>query len=262
MPACCLTGRSQLSWFRERFKSININHAYKSIYSVGSYSSFSSFQKVMGDEIGFVTDATTGDPTPSSMFNVSTVSINETFSPLLGVDVTLKNNMTLKAEYRSTRVLSLSMTSVQINETTSKDWVFGMGYKINDFRFTKSRALKAAKSRSKGGSGDDDDDSKSKSTRSTKSKGKTDFAHDLNLRLDVSYRRQAAITRDIATVTSTATSGNTAFKLAFTADYTLSRLLTMSLYYDRQSNTPLLSSGSYPTVTQDFGVSMKFSLTR
>ncbi|MBQ9561035.1 MAG: cell surface protein SprA [Prevotella sp.] len=256
------SGLSQLSWFRERFKSININHAYKSIYSVGSYSSFSSFQKVMGDEIGFVTDATTGDPTPSSMFNVSTVSINETFSPLLGVDVTLKNNMTLKAEYRSTRVLSLSMTSVQINETTSKDWVFGMGYKINDFRFTKSRALKAAKSRSKSGSGNDDDDSKSKSTRSTKSKGKTDFAHDLNLRLDVSYRRQAAITRDIATVTSTATSGNTAFKLAFTADYTLSRLLTMSLYYDRQSNTPLLSSGSYPTVTQDFGVSMKFSLTR
>jgi cell surface protein SprA len=89
-----------------------------------------------------------------------------------------------------------------------------------------------------------------------------DFAHDLNLRLDFSYRRQAAITRDIATVSSTATSGNTAFKLAFVADYTLSRLLTMSLYYDRQSNTPLLSSGSYPTVTQDFGVSMKFSLTR
>jgi cell surface protein SprA len=189
------------------------------------------------------------------------VSINESFSPLLGVDVTLKNNMTLKAEYRTTRVLSLSMTSVQINETTSKDWVFGMGYKINDFRFAKSRALKAAKSKNRSGNGDDDDNN-SKSTKTTKSKGKTDFAHDLNLRLDLSYRRQAAITRDIATVTSTATSGNTAFKLAFTADYTLSRLLTMSLYYDRQSNTPLLSSGSYPTVTQDFGVSMKFSLTR
>ena len=251
------SGLSQLNWFRDRFKSININHGYKSIYSVGSYSSYSSFQKVMGDEIGFITDATTNDPSPSSMFNVSTVSINEAFSPLLGVDVTLKNNMTLKAEYRTTRVLSLSMTSVQINETTSKDWVFGMGYKINDFRFVKSRALKASRSKNKGG---DDDDNKAKTSKSTR--GKTDFAHDLNLRLDFSYRRQAAITRDIATVTSTATSGNTALKLSFTADYTLSRLLTMSIYYDRQSNTPLLSSGSYPTVTQDFGVSMKFSLTR
>ena len=257
------SGLGQLQWFRERFKSVNISHGYKSIYAVGSYSSYSSYQKVMGDEIGFITDATTSNPTPSSMFNVSTVSINEAFSPLIGIDVTLKNNMTFKAEYRTTRVLSLSMTSIQINETTSKDWVFGMGYKINDFRFTRSRALMAAKRRNAQGNGDDDDENNSNNTRKSRtSKGKTDFAHDLNLRLDVSYRRQAAITRDIATVSSTATSGNNAFKLAFVADYTLSRLLTMSLYYDRQSNTPLLSSGSYPTVTQDFGVSMKFSLTR
>jgi cell surface protein SprA len=256
------SGLGQLQWFRERFKSVNINHGYKSIYAVGSYSSYSSYQKVMGDEIGFITDATTSNPTPSSMFNVSTVSINEAFSPLLGIDLTLKNNLTFKAEYRTTRVLSLSMTSVQINETTSKDWVFGMAYKINDFRFTKSRALMAARRKNAKGNGDDDDNNSNNTKKSRTSRGKTDFAHDLNLRLDVSYRRQAAITRDIATVSSTATSGNTAFKLAFVADYSLSRLLTMSLYYDRQSNTPLLSSGSYPTVTQDFGVSMKFSLTR
>ena len=256
------SGLGQLAWFRERFKSVNINHGYKSIYAVGSYSSYSSYQKVMGDEIGFITDATTSNPSPSSMFNVSTVSINEAFSPLLGVDVTLKNNMTFKAEYRTTRVLSLSMTSVQINETTSKDWVFGMGYKINDFRFFRSRALMAARRRNAKNGGDDDENNKNNTKNTRRTKGKMDFAHDLNLRLDFSYRRQAAITRDIATVSSTATSGNTAFKLAFVADYTLSRLLTMSLYYDRQSNTPLLSSGSYPTVTQDFGVSMKFSLTR
>ena len=63
-------------------------------------------------------------------------------------------------------------------------------------------------------------------------------------------------------MTSSASSGNTAFKLSFSADYSLSRLLTMSFYYDRQTNTPLLSSNSYPTTTQDFGLSLKFSLTR
>ena len=86
--------------------------------------------------------------------------------------------------------------------------------------------------------------------------------HDLDLRLDLSLRKQAAITRDVATMTSAASSGNTAFKLSFMANYTLSRLLTLSAYYDRQTNTPLLSSSSYPTTTQDFGVSLKFSLTR
>ena len=88
------------------------------------------------------------------------------------------------------------------------------------------------------------------------------FNSDLNLRLDLSYRKQAAICRDIASMTSSASSGNTAFKMSFSADYSLSRLLTMSFYYDRQTNTPLLSSNSYPTTTQDFGLSMKFSLTR
>ena len=78
----------------------------------------------------------------------------------------------------------------------------------------------------------------------------------------MSYRKQAAITRDIATVTSTASSGNTAFKLSFSAEYTLSKLMSMSFYLDRQTNTPLLASSSYPTTTQDFGLSIKFSLTR
>ena len=63
-------------------------------------------------------------------------------------------------------------------------------------------------------------------------------------------------------MTSAANSGNNAFKLAFSADYTLSKLLTLSFYYDQQTNTPLLTSNSYPTTTRDFGFSLKFSLTR
>ena len=38
--------------------------------------------------------------------------------------------------------------------------------------------------------------------------------------------------------------------------------MTMTFYYDQQTNTPLLTSNSYPTTTRDFGLSLKFSLTR
>ena len=247
------SGLVQLPWFRDVFKSFNINHSYKSIYAVGSYSSYSTFMEYMNG-LGFVTDATTGNPTPSSMFNVSTVSINESFSPLFGVDMTFNNNLTCKVEYRKTRVLSLSMTSVQINEAISNDWVVGMSYKINNFKLFGGRRRRAASS----GRNRDNNNSTS-STSSSRSSG---FNTDLNLRLDLSYRKQASICRDIASMTSSASSGNTAFRLSFSADYTLSRLLTMSFYYDRQTNTPLLSSNSYPTTTQDFGLSLKFSLTR
>ena len=248
------SGLVQLPWFRDVFKSFNINHSYKSIYAVGSYSSYSTFMEYMNG-LGFVTDATTGNPTPSSMFNVSTVSINESFSPLFGVDMTFNNNLTCKVEYRKTRVLSLSMTSVQINEAVSNDWVVGMSYKINNFKLFGGRRRRRAASSGR----NRDNNNSTSSTSSSRSSG---FNTDLNLRLDLSYRKQASICRDIASMTSSASSGNTAFRLSFSADYTLSRLLTMSFYYDRQTNTPLLSSNSYPTTTQDFGLSLKFSLTR
>ena len=233
------SGLSKLKWFSEHFKSVNLNHSYKSIFSIGSYTSGTETESILG-------------------WNVPTVSINETFAPLFGVDVTLQNNLTVKAEYRRTRTLSLSMTSVQINEGRSNDWVVGLGYKISDFRLFGGGTNRKIK-KAQGGKKNNDNDNASNNKSNSR---KTGVNHDLNLRLDLSLRDQAAITRDIATMTSAASSGNTALKLSFMADYTLSRLLTLSFYYDRQTNTPLLSSSSYPTTTRDFGLSMKFSLTR
>lgn len=248
------SGLGKLPWFRDHFKSVNINHSYKSIFAVGSYNSYSTYQEYMNG-LGFISDTSTGNPSPSSMFNISQVSINEAFSPLLGMDVTFNNNMTLKGEYRQTRVLNLSMTSVQLNEALSKDWVIGMGYRINNFSLFEGGARKL---KAKMGAGNRKDN-RNATANSQQMRGAN---HDLNLRLDFSFRKQAAIVRDIASMTSSASSGNNALKLSFSADYTFSKLLTMSFYYDRQTNTPLLSSSSYPTTTQDFGLSIKFSLTR
>ncbi|MBQ2208794.1 MAG: cell surface protein SprA [Prevotella sp.] len=232
------SGLSKLHWFSEHFKSVNVNHSYKSIYAVGSYTSGSNATSMLG-------------------WSVPTVTINESFAPLLGIDVTFLNNLTVKAEYRKTRTLSLSTTSVQINEGRSNDWVIGLGYKISDFRLFSSGATRKIK-KAQGGKKAQN----SQSEQSSQNNRKSGINHDLNLRLDFSLRSQAAITRDIASRSSSASSGNSALKISFMADYTLSRLLTMSFYYDRQTNTPLLSSSSYPTTTRDFGLSLKFSLTR
>ena len=253
------SGLSQLPLFADIFKSVNLNHSYKSVYAVGAYQTYSTWQEYMNG-LGFITDATSGQLIPSSMYNVSQVSINEAFSPLLGLDVTLQNNLTCKLEYRQTRVVSLSMTSVQLNETTSNDWVIGAGYKINNFSLFGGgghRRVKGGKKKSS-----DEDETGGKKATNNKNNTRGGFNQDLNLRMDLSYRKQAAISRDIASLTSSASSGNTAFKLSFTADYSLSRLITMSFYYDMQTNTPLLSSSSYPTTTYDFGLNFKLSLTR
>ncbi len=50
------SGLGRLPWFNEHFKSVNINHSYKSVFAVGSYNSYSTFQEYMNG-LGFVSDA-------------------------------------------------------------------------------------------------------------------------------------------------------------------------------------------------------------
>ena len=242
------SGLQRLPFLRDVCKSVNINHSYRCLYAVGGYATYSSFMEYMNG-LGFVTAPTTGVPIPSSMYNVSSVSINEAFSPLLGIDMTFENNLTAKVEYRTTRVLNLSMTSIQINEATSHDWVVGLGYRINNFKLFGMRPPKRATKKA----------TASAASGSSMQNGNN---NDLNLRLDISLRNQATICRDIASISSYASSGNRALKFSFMADYTFSRLLTLSFYYDSQTNKPLLTNNSFPTTTHDFGLSMKFSLTR
>ncbi len=260
-------GLSNLPWIRDHFKSVTLNHAYKSVYAIGSYNSYSSWVSCMnGSDMGYVMNTTTGDFQPSSMYDISTVSINEAFSPLIGLNVTMENNMTFKLEYRKTRVLTLSMTAAQINEASSADIVFGWGYKINDLKigslFKRKSSSQKASARNRSRNSKKNEDEKSTNSRNSSSSSRSTFAHSLNLRFDFSYRNQDALTRNIQTGLSEATSGNRAIKASFAADYAISRYVTLSLFYDRQRNQPLLSSNAYPTITQDFGFNLKLTLTR
>ncbi len=237
------SGLIRYQWFADHFKSFNINHGYKSIFAIGSYST-----PIMPyADLSMI----------GTNLNVPTVSLNESFTPLLGVDMTLQSGMTAKLEYRTSRVMSLSMTSVQMNESRSNDWVVGLGYKISDFRLFGSGTSRKVKKAQRGKR--NTPETPAATTQQRRGNG---VNHDLNLRFDITFRKQATLVRDIASMTSTASSGNSALKISFSADYTLSRLLTLSTYYDHQTNTPLLSSSSYPTRTHDFGLSLKFSLTR
>jgi cell surface protein SprA len=191
-------GLGKLPWFSEHFKSVTLSHAYKSVYSVGSYNTYQSFRSFMGDR-GFIENTQTGNPVPSSMYDISTVSINESFSPLLGLDVTLKNNLSVKMELKKTRVLNLSMAANQIVETTSDDFVVGLGYKIINFKLFGANGG----SRNTKSSGNNNNSNTNRTRRGG-------VSNDLNLRADISWREQSALCRDIQAVTTQATSGNKA----------------------------------------------------
>lgn len=266
LPNWTLTysGLSSLPAFKRWFRAFNINHSYRSLYNVGSYSSFQNYRATI-DGLGFINNVENGRPQPSSQFDISTVSINENFSPLLGVDATFHNNMTAKLEMRRTRVLTLSMASQLLTETHSNDVVFGVGYRINDFKFPTfgDNGIKGKGKKSRNSSTSSTDYSNSSNYSEGASGGSSDgFAHSLNMRLDISLREQSALQRNILTTISQATSGNSAIQISFSADYAVSRFFTISAYYERQMNRPLLTSSAFPTTVQDFGLNLKFQLAR
>ena len=254
------SGLTKISpWLADHLKSFNINHAYKSVYSVGAYNSYSNFMEYMNDW-GFIKDVTTGNPIPSSMYNVSTVSINENFSPLIGISMTFNNDLTAKLDFNKVRTLNLSMTSVALTENFSDDISLTMSYKVKDLNLFGAKSIQSNEGRkSKNKSKNKKEEPKTNTnTRNTRSM----VSHDLNLNVNFKYRMQNALNRNIQTAITTATGGATAYTLQMTANYTFSRLLTLSGFLDWQRNVPLVSQSSYPTTTADFGVSMKFSLTR
>ena len=155
------------------------------------------------------------------------------------------------------RTLNLSMTSVALTENFSNDIVIGMGYKIKDLNLFGAKSIQDP-NRKKSKKSNADNEANNRTTTRTRSS----VSHDLNIRADFSYRMQNSLNRNIQTAITTATSGATAYKIAVSADYTFSRLLTLSGFFNWQKNVPLVSQSSYPTTTSDFGVSMKFSLTR
>ena len=113
-------GLGRLPWMRDHFKSVTLTHAYTCKYAIGSFGSYSTWVGADGNNknIGFVRDVTTDAPHPSAAYDISTVTITEAFSPLIGLNLTMKNSLNVKAEYRKQRNLALNVTSVQLTEAT------------------------------------------------------------------------------------------------------------------------------------------------
>lgn len=226
------TGLSRIPWVSKNFKSLTLSHAYQCTYNVGSYTSYMNYVETQ-DGLGFVRDVTSGNPVPSSPYDIASVSLNESFSPLFSIDAAMKNSFTFKLEYRQQRNLTLNLTSLQMLEAYNKEWVVGVGYVIKDFDII----LKLKQNKQK------------------------KIKNDLTTRLDFSFKDIATLIRKLDVETVQPTSGNKTLTMKLTVDYVFSSKLNLRLFCDYQMNNPLIST-SYPMSNTDFGFSIKFMLTR
>ncbi len=226
-------GITRIGRLSEIFKTILISHAYQCTYSVGSYSSYLNWISVNGSETGFTLDELTGQPIPSSPYNISSVAITERFAPLAGVAVTMNNDLTISAEWRNSRTLTLNTSAGQVVEATSSGITAGVGYKIVGF----NSVLKLKGSQQ-------------------------GISNDLTVNGDFSYQTNQALIRRIETAYTQATSGTRTIGINLTANYVLSRRLTVGMFFEHHINTPIVSSNAYPVTDTAYGLSFNLNLAR
>ena len=233
---------------QDHLRSLFLSHAYRSQYRVGSYSSFQSWVPLNeGSDLGFSRDPVTGLLRPSSPFDISSAAIVESFNPLIEVNSILHNHLNISLRLNRTLALNLNIGSHQLVGTHENDVVGGLGYRLANF----NRII---------GSTQRDRRQASRAQIQTDNRSAKPFSNDLVLRLDVSRKVTRSLIRKIDDGFTQATSGMQSTSIRFSADYSLSRKLTLRAYYDTIIHRPLVSSISYPSATSNAGINLRFDL--
>lgn len=226
-------GLTKIELFKRWFKSITVNHAYRSNYSLGSFSTNINYGEYPGSEdIPARRNPNNGDFYPR--YEISVITINEQFSPLINFDMTLHNSLLTKVEIKRSRNLSLSFANNQLTEVTNNEFTLGLGYRIKELPFTFA---------SFGGGG----------RRTVKS--------DLNLKFDFSLRSNKTVLRNIVNDLNQVSAGQKQVRIAANADYMISQSLTIAFYFDKIITNPFLPSQFRNSTTQG-GLKLRFSLAQ
>jgi cell surface protein SprA len=217
---------SKIPGLNRVMRSFNFTHGYRSSYNVGAFNTNLNYI-ASDDGFSYVRDFADNFVAP---YDFNSVSITETFSPLINLDIMWVNDFTTRGEIRRSRNLNLSFANNQLTEVVSSEYTVGLGY-----RFTHMDLI-----------------IKTKNSQQA-------YSNDLNLIVDFSLRKNRTMLRKLDGNDNQITQGQSAFSIKTTADYMLSDRFQIRVFFDKIINTPFTSL-SFPTSNTNFGVSFKFTL--
>ena len=137
-------------------------------------------------------------------YTFSQVGYVEAFAPLIGADVTMRNNMQFRAQYNRDRMFMLGLVNHTLTEDAGNEYILGFGYIMKDLKLKmnfkgKERTLKS----------------------------------DLNIRGDFSLRDSQTRITNILQNDSQVTGGQRMMSIKLSADYNMSQNFNIRLFYDQ-----------------------------
>ncbi|MGQ7946333.1 T9SS outer membrane translocon Sov/SprA [Flavobacterium sp. WC2509] len=215
-------GLMRYEFFKKTFKRFSLQQNYRASYTVNSFRSNYNYVNNPGglDESG-------NYYTPIIMSNVTLV---EQFNPLVRVDFELKNSFKILTQINRDRALSMSFDNNLLTEVHGVEYVVGLGYRIKDVVFSSKLA--------------------DNPTGVIKS--------DINIKADLTYRDGQTIVRYLDYDNNQLGGGQNIWTLNATADYSLSKNLTIIFYYNHSFSKPVIST-SFPLTNISSGFTFRYN---
>ena len=218
------TGLTDFPAIKQYIKSVTLSSAYRSTYIVSNFKTNLDYDP---------NASAIKDSSFAPKLLIDNISMSEQFSPLLGIDINWVNSWTSRIEYKRDRLVNFSFTNLQMSETDDQGITLGAGYRTNKLllpafiRFGGKRVF---------------------------------LKNDINFRLDFSYTDQKTLVRILDENNSQATAGQKVLSIKPDITYTVSKSLSIRIFFTRVVNTPY-TSNNFPTADTNFGFSLRYTLT-
>ncbi len=209
-------GLMKLDFFKKNFSNFTLTHGYNSSYTINNFSNN--------------LNPDTSNPFQPEDLIYSGVTLVDAFSPLIKIDIKLKNSLSFRGTVNTNRTLALNLNNATLSEINGSEYVLGIGYRIKDVKI-KTKFLRKRRT----------------------------LKGDINIKADVSYKTDVTNIRSIDTQTNQPVGGQNLLGVKVAADYNLSRSFTASLYYDQNVASYAIST-LYPRQSINAGLSLVYNL--
>jgi cell surface protein SprA len=218
------TGLMRYKFFKDKFKRFSLQHQYKASYNINSYrSNFEYDQNPNAQDNNGV-----GNFQNKNI--ISNINLTENFSPLIRIDMEMKNSIKILAEVRKDRTLNLSFDNNLLTEVKGNEYILGLGYRIKDVTINSSLADNA----------------------------QNVIRSDINIKCDFSLRKNETIVRYLDYDNNQLGGGQNIWTVKLTADYAFSKNLTAIFFYDHSFSKAVIST-AYPLTNIRSGFTLRYN---
>ncbi|HXU27399.1 MAG TPA: cell surface protein SprA, partial [Bacteroidia bacterium] len=243
LPGWNLTydGLGKMPAIKKYFKSVVLTHGYRSTLSYGSYTNNQAYgEDALHHATKRVVDSIGSTSNFVSQYVMNTVSVSESFSPLIKVNFMFVDKGKIKGlganfEIKRDRMSTLSSNVPQVMDMHSSEYNIGATYTLPQVEIKR-----------------------------LKIRGKP-LKSDLLSTVTLSFRQtQTALRKVVATdntggeiQASQISTGQNITTIKVSLTYSLTQNVNLRIYYDRTINKPVIST-SFPTQTTNAGLSLRF----